>query len=50
VLVRAAVERHAAGDLPMWPPTITTLAELAPHDSVDEVLTAAPASIEAVAG
>lgn len=50
IVVRAAVERHAAGDLPMWEPTITTLTELAPFDSVAEVLAAAPATIEAVTG
>jgi 8-oxo-dGTP pyrophosphatase MutT (NUDIX family) len=50
VVVRSAVEREAAGDLPMWPPTITTLTELAAFDSVAEVLEAAPRRIEAVTG
>jgi 8-oxo-dGTP pyrophosphatase MutT (NUDIX family) len=48
VVVRSAVEREAAGDLPMWPPTIATLAGLAPFDTVAEVMAAAPTSIEAV--
>jgi 8-oxo-dGTP pyrophosphatase MutT (NUDIX family) len=48
VLVRSAVERHATGDLPMWPPTITTLIQLLPHESVAAVRQAAPTSIEAV--
>jgi 8-oxo-dGTP pyrophosphatase MutT (NUDIX family) len=50
VVVRSAVERHAAGDLPMWPPTIATLAELVPHETVAAALVAAPRTIEAVTG
>jgi 8-oxo-dGTP pyrophosphatase MutT (NUDIX family) len=50
VVVRSAVERHAAGDLPMWPPTITTLTELTPFGQVAAVMAAAPATVEAVTG
>ena len=50
VVVRSAVEREAAGDLPMWPPTIATLTELAAFDSVAEVLAAVPPRVEAVTG
>jgi 8-oxo-dGTP pyrophosphatase MutT (NUDIX family) len=45
--VRDAVEQHRSGELPMWPPTITTLLQLAPHESVAEVLAAAPSEIRA---
>jgi 8-oxo-dGTP pyrophosphatase MutT (NUDIX family) len=48
LVVTSAVERHLAGDLPMWPPTITTLGELAPHADVAAVLAAAPTRITAV--
>lgn len=41
-LVRAAVDNHAVGTLPMWPPTITTLLQLVPFDHVAAVLQAAP--------
>lgn len=34
----AAVERHATGEMVMLPPTVFTLAELAEHASVDDVL------------
>lgn len=50
VVVSAAVERHAAGDLPMWPPTISTLVELAAFDDVAAALAAAPEQIQAVTG
>jgi 8-oxo-dGTP pyrophosphatase MutT (NUDIX family) len=48
--VRAALERHGAGGLPMWPPTIAVLTGLAAFDDVAEVLAAAPRTIEAVMG
>ncbi|MFZ0325224.1 MAG: NUDIX domain-containing protein [Actinomycetes bacterium] len=48
VVVRSAVDRHASGDLPMWPPTITTLTELVPFDDVAAVLRAAPPTVTAV--
>ncbi len=38
-----AVERHAAGEMGMLPPTVLTLAELAAYRSVGEVLEAATA-------
>ncbi|MFL6137733.1 MAG: NUDIX hydrolase [Frankiaceae bacterium] len=38
--VRAAVERHRAGELGMFPPTIATLVELSAHASVEDVLAA----------
>jgi len=38
-----AVEGHARGELAMLPPTVFTLAELAEHGSVDDVLAAATA-------
>jgi len=50
VVVRSAVEREASGDLPMWPPTIATLTQVAAFDSVDEALAAAPTSVAAVTG
>lgn len=50
VVVAAAVEQHAAGDLPMWPPTISTLIELAAFDDVAAALAAAPEQIQAVTG
>ena len=50
VVVTAAVEQFGVGDLPMWPPTISTLAELAPFDDVAAALAAAPTRIEAVTG
>jgi 8-oxo-dGTP pyrophosphatase MutT (NUDIX family) len=48
--VRAALERHGAGDLPMWPPTVAVLTSLSTFDDVAEVLAAAPRTIEAVLG
>lgn len=50
VVVRSAVERQASGDLPMWPPTIATLLQLAAFDSVAEALAGAPTEIVAVTG
>jgi 8-oxo-dGTP pyrophosphatase MutT (NUDIX family) len=49
-VVSAAVERHAAGGLPMWPPTISTLVELTPFAAVADALAAAPRRITAVTG
>lgn len=49
-VVRAAVEAFAAGGLPMWPPTISTLASLMTFDDVTTVLAAAPLRIEAIDG
>lgn len=49
-VVRAAVEAHATGDLPMWPPTISTLVSLTAFDRVSAVLAGAPGTIEAVTG
>lgn len=46
--VRTAVQRHEAGDLPMWPPTITTLTQLCDCPDVAAVLAAAPPEIEAI--
>jgi 8-oxo-dGTP pyrophosphatase MutT (NUDIX family) len=43
VTPRAAVERHASGELGMLPPTVFTLAELSAYSSVAEVLDAATA-------
>jgi 8-oxo-dGTP pyrophosphatase MutT (NUDIX family) len=43
-----AVVRHHAGALPMWPPTLTTLEQLAPLATVTDALAAAPSGIEAV--
>ena len=43
-----AIDRHRAGGLPMWPPTIGTLLELVPFDQVAAALAAGPMSIEAV--
>jgi 8-oxo-dGTP pyrophosphatase MutT (NUDIX family) len=40
---RAAVERHARGELGMLPPTVFTLAELGAYDTVADVLAAATA-------
>jgi 8-oxo-dGTP pyrophosphatase MutT (NUDIX family) len=48
--VKAAVEAFAARDLPMWPPTISTLTSLSAYDEVSAALAAAPATIEAVTG
>jgi 8-oxo-dGTP pyrophosphatase MutT (NUDIX family) len=45
--LRDAVEQHRSGALPMWPPTITTLLQLAPHETVADVLSAAPVEIRA---
>jgi 8-oxo-dGTP pyrophosphatase MutT (NUDIX family) len=42
-----AVEQHRSGALPMWPPTITTLLQLAPYDCVADVLAGAPRQIRA---
>lgn len=47
-VVRAAVDAFAAGALPMWPPTISTLTSLAEFDDVIAALAAAPTHIEAV--
>jgi 8-oxo-dGTP pyrophosphatase MutT (NUDIX family) len=47
-VVRAAVDAFAAGDLPMWPPTISTLTSLTTFDDVASALAAAPTTIEAV--
>ncbi|MEO8107961.1 MAG: NUDIX domain-containing protein [Actinomycetes bacterium] len=47
-VVRAAVDAFAAGALPMWPPTISTLTSLAAFDDVMAALAAAPTHIEAV--
>jgi 8-oxo-dGTP pyrophosphatase MutT (NUDIX family) len=47
-VVHAAIEAHGAGDLPMWPPTISTLVSLSTYDDVASVLAAAPTHIEAV--
>ncbi|HEX5017576.1 MAG TPA: NUDIX hydrolase [Actinomycetes bacterium] len=49
-VVRAAVEAHAVGDLPMWPPTISTLTSLTSFDDVASALAAGPSTIEAVTG
>lgn len=49
-VVRAAVDAFAAGDLPMWPPTISTLVSLSSFDDVAAALTAGPPAIEAVTG
>ena len=49
-VVRAAVAAFETGDLPMWPPTISTLTSLVTFDEVGEALAAAPTRIEAVAG
>lgn len=47
-VVHAAIEAYAGGDLPMWPPTISTLTSLASFDDVASALAAAPTHIEAV--
>jgi 8-oxo-dGTP pyrophosphatase MutT (NUDIX family) len=47
-VVREAVAAFAAGDLPMWPPTISTLTSLTAFDDVAAALAAAPARIKAV--
>ena len=49
-VVHAAVEAFSTGDLPMWPPTISTLASLTAFDDVATALAAAPSHIEAVTG
>jgi 8-oxo-dGTP pyrophosphatase MutT (NUDIX family) len=49
-VLRRAVEAHAAGTLPMWPPTISTLLELVPFDHVECAIDAAPPRIEVTAG
>lgn len=49
-VVRAAVASFAAGDLPMWPPTISTLVSLTSFDDVASALAAEPKTIEAVKG
>ena len=41
-VIRAAVDAFAAGDLPMWPPTISTLTSLTTFDDVASALAAAP--------
>jgi hypothetical protein len=41
VTPRAAVERHASGELGMLPPTVFTLAELSAYGTVAETLDAA---------
>ena len=48
--VRAAVAAHERGELPMLPPTITTLRELAPHASVADAFAAAPSRIVTASG
>jgi len=48
LVVTSAIERHLAGDLPMWPPTITTLGQLAPHADVAAAVGAAPQKIAAI--
>ena len=45
-----AVREHGAGALPMWPPTISTLMELVPFDSVVAAIAAAPERVEVVDG
>lgn len=47
-VLASAVATHAAGGLPMWPPTIGTLLQLVPFDEVAAALAAAPERIEAV--
>lgn len=49
-VVRAAVAAHGAGDLPMWSPTISTLASLAAFDDTVSAMAAAPTHIEVVTG
>lgn len=49
-VVRAAVDAFAAGALPMWPPTISTLVSLTSFDDVESALAGAPEHIEAVTG
>jgi 8-oxo-dGTP pyrophosphatase MutT (NUDIX family) len=49
-VIRVAVESFAAGALPMWPPTISTLASLAAYEDVASALGAGPTHIEAVRG
>jgi 8-oxo-dGTP pyrophosphatase MutT (NUDIX family) len=49
-VLRRAVEAHAAGALPMWPPTISTLLELVPFDHVGAAIDGAPPRIEVTAG
>jgi 8-oxo-dGTP pyrophosphatase MutT (NUDIX family) len=47
---RAAVAAFEAGDLPMLPPTIALLRDLAAHDTVDDVLAADPGRIGVMSG
>jgi len=47
-VVQSAVAAFAAGALPMWPPTISTLTSLTAFDNVVAALAAAPTHIEAV--
>lgn len=49
-VVHAAVEAFTTGSLPMWSPTISTLASLTAYDDVASALAAAPSQIEAVTG
>lgn len=49
-VVHAAVEAFTTGSLPMWSPTISTLASLTAYDDVASALAAAPSRIEAVTG
>jgi len=49
-VLRRAVEAHASGTLPMWPPTISTLLELVPFDHVGAAIDDAPPRIEVTAG
>ena len=49
-VLAVAVREHGAGSLPMWPPTISTLMELVPFDSVAAAIAAAPHRVEVVAG
>lgn len=48
LLVRTALEAHASGTLPMWPPTSSTLSQLVPFDHVAAAMAAAPERIQAV--
>jgi 8-oxo-dGTP pyrophosphatase MutT (NUDIX family) len=49
-VIGTAVECFASGDLPMWPPTISTLVSLSSFDDVAAALAAGPREIEAVSG
>jgi 8-oxo-dGTP pyrophosphatase MutT (NUDIX family) len=43
--VREAVERHRAGELGMFPPTIATLVELSAYETVEDVLAASASRV-----